>query len=298
MITLNVKNETNKLKSVVLGIGTSIGEPSNNNPKSKFHLENGTFPTEDEIQAEISQFERILSDYNVTIFRPSDIDDLCQIFTRDIGFVIDNTFFISAMVEQRKREISGISQVLSDIPSSEIVDTRTIGENIKIEGGDIILWDDFILVGKSLRTNCEGFNFLKKKFPNKKVVQIPVKVSSNHFENVLHLDCTFQPIGDDKLILYRDGIQSLEGIKSIIEILEAKNIPLDNIIEVNQNQAYRMFPNIFSLSKDEIVIEKRFTELKFKLKNKGFNVIEVNYSETSKLSGLLRCSALPLERIN
>lgn len=296
MISLNVNNETDKLKSVILGIGTSIGEPSNNNPKSKFHQENGTFPTEDEIQEEISQFEQILTANNITIFRPSNINDLCQIFTRDIGFVVGDTFFISAMVDQRKPEISGISQILSNIPSSKIVDIRTFGEDIKIEGGDIILWDDFILVGKSLRTNFEGFNFLQKRFPDKKIVQIPVKVSDDHLENVLHLDCTFQPIGKDKLILYRDGIQSLEGIKSIIEILSAKNIPFDNVIEVNRNQAYRMFPNIFSLSNDKIVIEKRFTELKFKLKNKGFNVVEISYSETSKLSGLLRCSTLPLER--
>lgn len=296
MIDIRIHNETSELKSVILGIGTSIGEPSNNNPKSKFHLENGTFPTEEEVQKEISQFEKVLEENQIKVFRPSNIDDLCQIFTRDIGFVIGDTFFVSAMVEQRKSEIDGISTILSDIDPSQLVDIRQISSDIRIEGGDIIIWDDYILVGKSLRTNDAGYNFLKNRFSDKNVVQIPVKISTNHLENVLHLDCTLQPVGDNKLILYRDGIRDLNGMKSIIEILAAKEVPFDNVIEVNQNQAYRMFPNIFSISKDKVVIEKRFIELKFKLKNKGIKIIEVDYMETSKLSGLLRCSTLPLER--
>jgi len=296
MIHLSINNETSKLRSVILGIGTSIGEPGNNNPKSKFHLENGTFPTEIEIQKEIAQFEQAFLDNGVKLYRPKNIDNLYQIFTRDIGFVIGDTFFISVMIDARKPEIDGIAEILSQIDPSKIVDIRKEDSGIQIEGGDIILWDDYILVGKSLRTNDKGFAFLKRRFPDKKVVQIPVKSSTNHLENVLHLDCALQPVGHNSLILYRDGILDLNGIKSIIEILDDKKIPLENVIEVNQSQAYRMFPNIFSISKDIVIMERKFVELKFRLKQLGLQVIEVDYSETSKLSGLFRCSTLPLER--
>ncbi|MFT3739114.1 MAG: arginine deiminase family protein [Breznakibacter sp.] len=296
MMTLNIHNETNRLKSVILGIGTSMGEPSKNDPKSSFHMENGTFPIEEDILKEISQFEKVLIDNQVNVIRPSCIDDLCQIFTRDIGFVLGDTFFISAMIQQRQPEIEGISGFLSTVSPSKIVDIRKIDPEIRIEGGDIIVWDDFILVGKSARTNDKGYNFLKDRFRDKKVVQIPIRTSHNHLENVLHLDCALQPVGNDKLILYRDGIESLDGIKSIIDVLEAKKITFDNVVEVNQKQAYRMFPNVFSISKNKVVIEKRFVELKFKLKSKGIEVIEVDYAEVSKLSGLFRCSTLPIER--
>src|SRR6478735_2706947 len=139
MINLNITNETSKLKSVILGIGSSIGEPSENNPKSKFHLENGTFTKEIEIQNEIAQFEKVLTNNSVKIYRPANIDDLCQIFTRDIGFVIDNTFFISSMLEQRKPEIDGISSILSQMKT---VDISAVSKEIRIEGGDVIVWDE------------------------------------------------------------------------------------------------------------------------------------------------------------
>ena len=57
-----------------------------------------------------------------------------------------------------------------------------------------------------------------------------------------------------------------------------------------------MFPNIFSISPTKIAIEKGFTRLKDELLGRGYEVFEVDYSETSKLGGLLRCSTLPLKR--
>ena len=57
MLRLNVNNETSKLKAVVLGIGNSLGSvPTANecyDPKSRFHVLNGTYPKEIDI---ISQF--------------------------------------------------------------------------------------------------------------------------------------------------------------------------------------------------------------------------------------------------
>ena len=57
-----------------------------------------------------------------------------------------------------------------------------------------------------------------------------------------------------------------------------------------------MFPNIFSISPSKIVLEQGFERLKAGLTKRGYEVFEVRYSETSKLSGLLRCSTLPLKR--
>lgn len=296
-LSLNVVNETGTLKSVILGIGTSIGQPANNNPKAKHYLDSGIFPTEDELVNEITQFEAALTANGVKVYRPEGIDNLCQIFTRDIGFVIDDYFFISAIKESRKGEITGIRYILDQIPKGKVINLRDETPELKIEGGDIIVWDDYILIAKSDRSDDAGYEFIKSKFPHKKVVQIPINVSSNYLDNMLHLDCALQPVGANSLILYREGIKGLGGIKTILDILEDKGIPLENVIEVDKEQAYRMFPNIFSISKDLVVIEKSFVELKERLIAQGIGVVEVDYVSTSKLGGLLRCSTLPLERI-
>ncbi|HLO56026.1 MAG TPA: arginine deiminase-related protein [Saprospiraceae bacterium] len=149
--------------------------------------------------------------------------------------------------------------------------------------------ESYIFVGKSDRTNDAGYKFLKQTFPNKKVVQIPLFVSDDYQTNVLHLDCAFQPVGDEYAIFYPKGF--LVRPDALLDCFKE-----NNLIQVNQQQMIDMYPNIFSISKSKVVIEKSFIELKTQLLQKGFEVIEVNYGEISKMGGLLRCSTLPLKR--
>ena len=57
-----------------------------------------------------------------------------------------------------------------------------------------------------------------------------------------------------------------------------------------------MNANVFSVSEEVIISEKGFTRLNEVLRNKGFTVEEVKYSEIAKMEGLLRCSTMPLIR--
>jgi N-dimethylarginine dimethylaminohydrolase len=50
---------------------------------------------------EMDAFE-VLQKYNVTIFRPELIADYNQIFTRDIGFVIDGIFIKSNILSVKE----------------------------------------------------------------------------------------------------------------------------------------------------------------------------------------------------
>jgi N-dimethylarginine dimethylaminohydrolase len=57
-----------------------------------------------------------------------------------------------------------------------------------------------------------------------------------------------------------------------------------------------MNANVFSISEKVIVSDRNFTSLNYKLKQYGFTVEEISYSEIGKMSGLLRCSTMPLIR--
>ena len=59
---------------------------------------------------------------------------------------------------------------------------------------------------------------------------------------------------------------------------------------------YHMFSNIFSISPNVVVSERNFVRLNQWLRDNGFVVEEIPYSEISKQEGLLRCSTLPLRR--
>ena len=285
---LNVTNETSSLESVLLGIGMDRGEPREINPTIRMHLANNTFPSDNDIVREISTFEKVLLDNGVEVLRPSNLPKLEQIFTRDIGFVIDDYFMISNMRhEVRSEELPGIQSILDRIDPLKKIN---IPQEVIVEGGDVILNNNFIFVGLGDRTTKNAINFLQNQFPHKNVIGLDLIVDQESSDNnILHLDCTFQPIGTDEAIIYSDGFQN--SPREILDIF-----PKDKLIEIDIKEKAMMFPNIFSISPTKIVIEKGFVRLKDELIERGYQVFEVDYSETSKLGGLLRCSTLPLRR--
>ncbi|MCO6360696.1 amidinotransferase [Roseivirga pacifica] len=284
---LHIANETNELKAVVLGIGTDQGKPYDINPVAKMHKEEGTYPTEDDVIAEIATVEAALKAEGVTVFRPKNMPNQKQIFTRDIGFVIDDKFVVANMKEPvRKAEIEGIQHVLDQLDPDSIIE---VPEGATIEGGDVLVHQDHVFVGISKRTNKAGFKFLKATFPDKQVIGLDVVVSDDPKKNILHLDCAFQPVGDKYAIIYEDGFQ--EKPQSIYDLFGE-----ENLIKVNQQQMNRMFPNVFSVSPKKVLVEEGFTTLIDALESRNIQCIKVKYAETSKLSGLLRCSTLPLVR--
>jgi N-dimethylarginine dimethylaminohydrolase len=81
------------------------------------------------------------SKYNVTIFRPELIADYNQIFTRDIGFVIDGILLNRIFLPER--EENAIQYVIDQIDAMKVVRPP---DEVHIEGGDV-LWDDHIFIG-------------------------------------------------------------------------------------------------------------------------------------------------------
>lgn len=303
MIELNIQNEVSALDSVILGTASEFGgEPELHtcyDPTSRYHVINGTFPIEKDLNQEISSFEAILLKHKVKIYKPENISQLNQIFSRDIGFVIENKFFISNTIKDRTTEINGIDNILKKISKESIIN---IPIDIKIEGGDVVLCDNYLFVGYSIkqdferyqvaRTNYLALDFLQDIFPKKKVIGVELKKSDYNREgNSLHLDCSFQPIGKNNAILYSENFCNKSDIDLFINYFG-----YENIIFIDDNQMYNMCPNVFSISPEVVVSEKSFLKLNKELRSRDFIVEEVGYSEVAKMGGLLRCSTLPLKR--
>jgi N-dimethylarginine dimethylaminohydrolase len=303
MIQPFINNEFSKIKLVVLGIGDNFGGcPLISNaydPKSKEHIINGTFPKEGDVKNELQQFLNILNNHDVDVLRPRNIFNCNQIFTRDVGFVIEDCFFISNMIDQRKDEILGFEEILKNMHSSKI---HKIPDELFVEGGDVIVSNNYVFVGvckpktfekhQVSRTSYGILDYFSNKFPNKKVVGLELKKSdTNPRENCLHLDCCFQPLGLGHAIVYPEGFRSKSDFNLIETIFGA-----DKLIIVNQDEMYNMFPNIFSISNNIIVSDKKFNRLNNLLIKKGYLVEEISFSEVSKMGGLFRCSTLPLLR--
>jgi len=303
MIRINITNETTELKAVVIGIADDFGGTPKveecYDPKSKEHVIAGTYPKNDDCILEMNALIKIFEKYNVKVYRPENIKGLNQIFSRDIAFAIGDKLVLPNIIEDRKKEVDGISEVLNLVGNSDIIQ---MPEGAMAEGGDIMPWNEYIFVGFSekedfekytvSRTNRAGLEFLSSSFLTKIVKGFELnKSDENAKENALHLDCCFQPIGGNSAILYKGGFKNKSDVDFLVNYFGEANI-----IEITKNEMYNMNANVFSVSEEVIISEKGFTRLNEVLRNKGFIVEEVKYSEIAKMEGLLRCSTMPLIR--
>jgi N-dimethylarginine dimethylaminohydrolase len=302
-IDLLVTDETSRLRAVILGIAYSNGStPSLEDaydPKSRQHIEAGTYPLVDDMVLEMDAVARVLEKYEVEVFRPESIEDCNQIFTRDIGFVIDNIFVKSNILPEREQEYEAIQYVLESIDSDNIISPPV---DVHIEGGDVMLHGDYIFVGTyrgadysdyiTARTNVRAVEWLKETFPNKKVVSFNLrKDNDNPYNNALHLDCCFQPVGEGLCVIHKNGFLQEEEYYYLVDLFGKKNC-----FEITKEEMYHMNSNIFSIAANVVVSEKGFIRLNTWLRSHDITVEEVPYAEISKQEGLLRCSTLPLIR--
>jgi N-dimethylarginine dimethylaminohydrolase len=303
MLQLNVKDESSRLRAVVLGTALSNGPTPTieeaYDPKSLEHIIAGTYPIEADMVLEMDAFEAVFKKYGVTVYRPEIIQNYNQIFTRDIGFVIDDVFVKSNILPDRERELDAIQYVIDQMNPAKVVRPP---EEVHIEGGDVMLWGNYIFVGTykgsdykdyiTARTNWQGVEYLRKLFPNKIVKEFDlVKSKLEARDNALHLDCCFQPVGKNKGIIYKSGFREEADYVFLVNLFGK-----ENLFHITRDEMYHMNSNVFSIDDNVVVSEQNFTRLNRWLRDNGFIVEEIPYAEIAKQEGLLRCSTLPLIR--
>jgi len=303
MLQLNIRDETSRLKAVVLGTAQSSGpvpKPEEAyDPKSLEHILAGTYPAEPDMIKEMTAFKNVFIKHGVQVFRPEVIENCNQIFSRDIAFVIENKLIKANILPNREEEFEAILHVLEYIAPENILYPP---EKVHIEGGDVMPWDDYVFIGTytghdypdyiTARTNWEGVEYITEMFPHKKIKSFELRKSlSDPKRNALHLDCCFQPVGRDKAILCKEGFLIEEEYNWLVDYFGKQNI-----FDITTDEMYMMCSNVFSISPKVVVTEKNFSRLNNWLREQGFTVEEIPYAEVSKQGGLLRCSTLPLVR--
>ena len=227
---LNINNETGKLKSVVLGQPVSMGaDPTleeSYDAKSYHTIQQGVYPKEEDIINEMTEFEKVLKKYDVEVIRPDIIKDYNQVFARDVAFVIEDKMILSNLIPDRADEQEAYSKIFEQVEWRKIIN---LPDTAHIEGGDVIVWNDFLFIGtcfsedyrnfKTARTNEYAIETLKEYFPKKRIIDLELKKNDTvPYEGILHLDCTFNPVGKDKCIIYKDGFVDESDYRLILDI--------------------------------------------------------------------------------
>ena len=303
MLELNIKNETSRLRAVILGTAKSNGPIPKveecYDPKSIEHVKAGTYPKEADMILEMEEVAKVFKKYDIVVYRPEVIEDCNQIFSRDIAFVIEDKVIRANILPDREREIEAIRYVWNQIDRKNRI---ILPEECHVEGGDVMPWNDYIFIGTysgddypdliTARTNMDAVIAIQELFPDKIVKSFELRKSNTIAkENALHLDCCFQPIGKDKAIIHKNGFLVEKEYQWLVDFFGK-----GNVFEITKDEMYKMNSNIFSISEDVVISEKSFTRLNTWLREQGFTVEEVPYAEISKQGGLLRCTTMPLIR--
>ena len=300
---IQVNNETGKLKAVILGIANQFGETPKPaecyDPKSLENVVAGTYPQEEPLIEQMDGFSKVLKKHGVEVLRPTIIDKVNQVFARDIAFVIEDYLFKPNIIEDRAREWEAIEHYVREIDPLKVI---SMPENTRIEGGDMLLHHNKLFVGyskkedfntyKVARTNQEGLNFLQEFFPQKEVIGFELnKSDTDPRAGALHLDCCFQPVGENKALLCEAGFKHKKDFDYIVNLFGE-----ENCLFLKGEELYHLCSNIFSISPKVVVSQIEFERVNTWMESKGITVEAIEYKEVSKMGGLFRCSTMPLIR--
>ncbi|SEM14183.1 N-Dimethylarginine dimethylaminohydrolase [Mesobacillus persicus] len=200
-----------------------------------------------------------------------------QVFTRDIGFTLGETVFVADMASDvRQGEENVLRQWLEDEGFSYY---NIVGDNI--EGGDVIIDGKTIYVGLSDRTNQKAVDHISKVLAGFDVRAIPFT------ETYLHLDCVFNVVSPEVALIFPEALTE-EDIKFFGSRYE--------LIEVSKEEQFTLGTNVLSIGNKRILSLPVNKGVNKQLRDRGFEVIEVDITEIIKSGGSFRCCTLPILR--
>jgi N-dimethylarginine dimethylaminohydrolase len=248
-------------------------------------------PSLDQLESEFEAFSQILVEHNVEVLTPDYVGKFVydQLTPRDIGVTIGNKFVICNMAKRSRRyEAAGIFRHILSMEGEEPNILLPPENNMLLEGGDIIIDKGRIFVGITQRTNRAGIEFLSSFFGDEFEVT-PVQCDSfDEKEQVLHLDCIFNPVGAGHALIYP------QGMKEIPDAI-TQNYKL---IEVDEKAQQFLATNVLSLNQETVISRDHpaCRAANEAMREIGLEVITLPFDGAPATGGSFRCCSLPLVR--
>ena len=301
MIYVSSDNDT--LKKIVVGIAGSYIIPEEittlYDPKSKWSFKNGVYPERQALSEELSSLAAALEKEGVEVITPHEGGVVNQIFPRDLGFVIGDSFFVANVTEEKKKEQATLLKSESFVEKVNEKQIKPIPENLYIEGGDIVITDEYLFIGVSSdssnpqtsRTTPEAAEYMKQVTDKKVIPLFLEKNDHDPYCGSLHLDCCFMPLSSGHVLLHKKSFKKNSDIEKISTIFGK-----ENLIEITKEEAFHLGANLLSISPNKVISDPFFERINSLLKKNGINHVPVSFKNIRLLGGSFRCATLPLQR--
>ena len=198
-----------------------------------------------------------------------------SVFTRDTAVVLKEGFIRLRMgLPSRRGEEEWMANFLLSLGVPEIAQAEA---PFTVEGGDIIVGDNFAFIGVSSRTNREGAQFISsilKKFNYQTEI---IQFSGPY----LHLGGAMSLIGSDSVIYCKDAIpESMIGKYGL------------NLIPIECSEF--IGGNVIGVDGKNIIVSKNNNIAAETLADKGFKIHLLDFGEFVKGNGGPSCMILPV----
>ncbi|HXH18317.1 MAG TPA: arginine deiminase family protein [Chitinophagales bacterium] len=144
------------------------------------------------------------------------------VFTRDIGAVVnDHIIICNARKKARSREsiltrfIVQYHPLFRDFVNRDrVIDLTQEGDEIRIEGGDIMMYDPgHLLVGCSSRTTYKAVELLAEKLFRKNVVANIIRIDIPKKRASMHIDTLFTQVSENEFVVFAPYVFSGKKLK-------------------------------------------------------------------------------------
>lgn len=248
-------------------------------------------PDEGKLEPEFKGLRAALEAEGVRVFEPAYVGKMVydQLTPRDIGVAIGQRFLLCNMARRSRRyEVTGIFPFILNRGGAEPNLVIPDDPAALMEGGDIIVDKGRLLVGLSQRTNEAGLSFMRSAFGEEFEVA-PVQCRSlGEGENVLHLDCAFNPVGEGHCLIYPEGFRDIPA--AIEEDYQW--------IVVSPAEQAALATNVLSISPGVVISRAHpaCERVNQEMERIGLRVIRLPFDGAPATGGSFRCCSLPLRR--
>ncbi|MFC9131915.1 dimethylarginine dimethylaminohydrolase family protein [Streptomyces sp. NPDC057099] len=204
-----------------------------------------------------------------------------QHYPRDIAFVIDDVFFLARLnSEHRLPEADALAGLTAGMPKVAPLAAGTI------EGGDVMLHDQAVLVGLSEETSQAGVDALQSALDEYGIKRevVPVYFATS---GIVHLDDHFNIVAPGTALIHR-GVFPPAQLRWFEERFD--------LIDVSDAEARAVQANVLAIAPGTVIVTAGSDRIAAQLAERGIEVLIVDYSEVTRIPGSLRCTTLPLHR--
>ena len=199
------------------------------------------------------------------------------VFTANAAFVYNETAVIAHYKYPERRGEEPYCVQWFEQHGFKVV---TMPGNIFFEGaGDALTWQDRVFAGYKTRTDIASHSLLTT------ATGLPVLSMELIDPRFYHIDVCLCPLADGHLIYSPDAFDSYGN-----QVIEA-NVPAEKRIKVTPEEASNFACNTVNVL-DTVIFNEGSHRLADELKQRGFQVLQVNLSEFLKSGGSSKCLTL------